>query len=287
MLKACKRGFVNCVKLLQKVLKNIYEYIRKLFKGNVSQKIEVDIESKTTFVQEQSIELEQENILQILENNSVDQAESINNHDLTIALQYNNYLPNYKTNDEISSTEKSSRKTKHDNIRRILRIQRYNCFDVERIFGVNDNIFNKIKNDVELLKIVLQNSHDVDYIMNIYSKNNYVRNILEFTLNTTEIELDSRNRVKQCLDITLALYETKSIKVKDVFNEKRIRDSVLNCFKHKIEPVIQAKYQQKCNLDYLLKGVFSYKADEKLPMPSLQQLCIENLIRNTDARKNV
>ncbi|WP_339047645.1 hypothetical protein [Candidatus Mesenet endosymbiont of Phosphuga atrata] len=285
MLKAFKRILVNCAKLLQKALKNIYWYIRKLFKSNVSQKIEVDIESKTTFVQEQSVELEQENILQILENNLTSQAESTNNYDLTTALQYNNYLPNY--NDEISSTEKSSRKTKHDNIRRILRIQGYDCFAVERIFGINDNIFNKIKNDVELLKIVSQNSCDVDYIINIYSQNNYVRNILEFTLNITAIEPDNRSKIKQCLSIILALYETKFIKIEDVFDEKHIKDSVLNCFKHKIEPVIQAKFQQKCNLDYLLKGVLSYKEDEKSPMPSLQQLCIENLIRNTDARKNV
>ncbi|XGA08428.1 MAG: hypothetical protein U0X86_000660 [Wolbachia endosymbiont of Xenopsylla cheopis] len=192
MLKVFKRALVNCAKRLQRVLKSIYGHIRKLFKGDVSRKIEVktkDSEPRTpTFIQEQSIELEQENILQISENNSIDQVESTNNYDLITTLQYNNYLPNYRINDEVSSTEKSSRKTKHDNIRRILRIQGYDCFAVEKIFGINDNIFNKIKNDVELLKIVLQNSCNVDYIINIYSKNNYVRNILEFKLNTTEIE---------------------------------------------------------------------------------------------------
>ncbi|WP_339046566.1 hypothetical protein [Candidatus Mesenet endosymbiont of Agriotes lineatus] len=278
MLKAFKRGLVNCAKLLQKILKNIYGYISKLFKGNVSQETEAK-DSEPTFVQEQSIELEQGNILQILENNSVDQAESTNNHNT--ALQYNNYLPNYRINDEISSTEKSSRRTKHDNIRRILKVQRYNCFDVERIFGINDNIFNKIKNDVELLKVALQNSRNVDYIINIYSQNNYVRNILEFTLNMTEIEPDSRSKIKQCLGMTLALYETGFIKVKDISNEEHIKDSVLNCFKHKIEPVIQAKFQRECNLDYLLRGVFSYKENKKLPMPSLQQICIENLIKHS------
>lgn len=39
MLKACKRILVNYGKFLQKILKSIYKYIRKLLKGNIYQNV--------------------------------------------------------------------------------------------------------------------------------------------------------------------------------------------------------------------------------------------------------